>query len=155
MSAPVVTATCTEDAVIATVDIDAPPDVVWAALTDGAQLAAWWGSDDMYRTHDWTVELRPGGRWRALATAAAGGPAMEVGGEFLEVTPPSRLAMTWNPSWEPVKNTRILYELSPQGDGTRLLLTHTGFAGHAQSRDGHAVGWQRVIGWLVAFLTHR
>lgn len=45
----------------ASIEIEAPPDVVWDALTEPAQLMSWWGSSELYRTFDWQVDLRPGG----------------------------------------------------------------------------------------------
>jgi len=58
----------------AEIEIAATPARVFQSLTDASELAAWWGSDNMYRTSDWKVDLRPGGKWSALDRdlAAAG-----------------------------------------------------------------------------------
>ena len=40
----------------AEIEIEAPPERVFHSLTDPGELAAWWGSDDMYRTHDWQID---------------------------------------------------------------------------------------------------
>ena len=56
----------------AEIEIAAPPHRVFRSLTDPAELAAWWGSDEMYRTTEWTVDLRPGGRWSTVALGADG-----------------------------------------------------------------------------------
>ena len=44
----------------ASVEIAAPPEAVFRALTDPTELPRWWGSADAYRTNDWKVDLRPG-----------------------------------------------------------------------------------------------
>ena len=50
----------TGDVVRATVEIGAPPEEVFEALTDPAQLEEWWGTPDTYRTSSWQLEPRPG-----------------------------------------------------------------------------------------------
>jgi uncharacterized protein YndB with AHSA1/START domain len=42
--------------------IEAKPEVVFQVLTDPQELASWWGSPEMYRSHSWHMELRPGGQ---------------------------------------------------------------------------------------------
>src|SRR5437868_2850162 len=147
---------CAGDTIVAEVVIRVPRDAVWRALTDGDLLGAWWGSDDTYHGR-WELDLRVGGRWIARGEGTDGKP-FTVGGEFLEIAPVDRLAMTWGPDWAPIPPTTIRYDLTPDGptgDATRLRLTHTGFAGYPgadAARDSHAAGWQRVLGWLAQFV---
>ena len=82
----------------ATVEIAAAPDAVFRALTDPAELPRWWGTPELYQTHDWKMDLRPGGKWSCQARSAEG-PG-EVRGEVLAVDPPRLLEYTWEPSWE-------------------------------------------------------
>jgi uncharacterized protein YndB with AHSA1/START domain len=130
--------------------INATPERVFAALTDPAQLASWWGSDDLYRTFDWKIDLRAGGSWSCQARSKEG-HLSTVHGTYLEVTPPRVLAYTWNPSWDPIPETRIRFELAPENGGTRLVVRHEGFEGYAESRQGHTFGWHRVLSWLQTF----
>ena len=111
------------------------PTRVFHSLTDANELAAWWGSDDMYRTSDCKVDLRPGGTWSALAHGADG-TTMTVDGEFLEVDPPRRLVFTWRPSWDDYAVTTVRYDIEPTATGTRVRVTHTGFG----DRDMAATG---------------
>ena len=136
----------------AEIEIAAPPERVFQALTNGAELAAWWGSDQMYRTSDWEIDLRPGGQWTSVAVMADGTP-MTVGGEYLEVDPPRRLVHTWKPSWDNFLETTVRYDLVPTATGTRVLLTHTGFGDRAQEASGTGEGWKHVLEWLGEFLT--
>jgi uncharacterized protein YndB with AHSA1/START domain len=134
------------------VDIAAPVEAVFHALTDPAELAAWWGSPDAYRTHSWRIDLRVGGRWSCEAVNAKDGHLSQVRGEYLTVEPPRLLVFTWEPSWEDYARTTIRYDLSPTAVGTRLLVTHSGFA-TARAAEDHGKGWDRVLAWLTSRLT--
>ena len=131
----------------AEIEIAAPPERVFQAITTPAELAAWWGADDVYRTMDWQIDLRPGGKWSTVAVNA-GGTRSTVGGEYLEVDPPRRLVYTWRPSWEDFMETTIRYELQPTPSGTRVLVTHSGFGDRAAQATGTGEGWRRVLDWL-------
>jgi uncharacterized protein YndB with AHSA1/START domain len=51
--------------ILATVEIAAPPERVFRALTTPDEIVRWWGSDDAYRTTGFTADLQVGGRWHA------------------------------------------------------------------------------------------
>lgn len=114
-------------AVRADVEIAATPERVFEALTDPAQLAEWWGSDDTHRARDWEADVQPGGRWRARTTDADGREG-SVGGEYRVVDPPRVLEHTWEPSWDAAPSV-VRYDLAPTPvdgrPGTRLTVTHT------------------------------
>ncbi len=130
----------------ATVDIAAPPERVFRALTDPAELAAWWAPHDgggvggegagrapaersPKPSQEWRVDLRPGGRWSLRTRDAAGRPAA-VRGEYRVVDPPRALECSWRASWDDDAETTVRYELAPievgGAPGTRLTVTHTG-----------------------------
>jgi uncharacterized protein YndB with AHSA1/START domain len=71
----------------------APPEAVWAAWTDPAQIARWWGKRG-WRTPPESVEidLRPGGVFRLDSVSEADGTVMRHDGVFRAVEPPRRLA---------------------------------------------------------------
>jgi uncharacterized protein YndB with AHSA1/START domain len=137
-----------EHVIVINVDIAAPPERVFDAWTDPAQLAEWWGDESFYLTHDWKVDARPGGRWSCEGSGVGqmAGP-FEVHGEYTLIERPTRLGFTWTPTWEQGRTTNVLVELTPTATGTRLRLTHTGFA-TVESREGHHEGWKRVLAWL-------
>jgi len=135
--------------VLATVDIKAPADKVFRALTDPAQLPKWWGQADMYQTTAMTADLRPGGAWRTDGVGADGTP-FHVGGIYTAIDAPHRLEFTWKPSWEAVE-TEVSYTLQAIDGGTRVTARHTGFGDNAAACGSHANGWERVLGWLTAF----
>src|SRR5262249_36528436 len=121
--------------VLARVDIAVPPERVFRALTT-EELTKWWGADEMYRTTKFSIDLRPGGRGRTEGKGADGS-AFHVEGEVLEVDPPHRLVQTWKPSWEEGAPTTITYALEATPTGTKVTVRHSGFAGRAQSCEGH------------------
>ena len=138
----------------AEIDLDVPPERVFRSLTDGDELAAWWGSDDMYRTYDWVIDLREGGKWSARARGVDGMEST-VDGEYIAVDPPRRLVYTWRPSWDGYAITTVEYELRPTPSGTKLLVTHSGFDDRAQAATGTTEGWLRVLEWLGEFVSRR
>ena len=132
--------------VLATVDILAPIERVFAALTDPAEVPKWWGSDDMYRVTSMSSDLRAGGAWRNDGLGMDGG-TFTVSGVYTVVEPPHRLELTWQPSWEDYE-TLVSYNLLAIDGGTRVTVRHTGFGDHAESCGSHAFGWERVLTWL-------
>ncbi len=138
------------EAIVGGIEILAPPQKVFDALIDPAQLADWWGSEDTYRTSNWQVDARPGGSWSCDARGKDG-QLSRVGGEYLVVDPPRRLSYTWKPSWAPGEDTQVHYTLEAIPGGTRVSFRHEGFR-TAQSREAHSMGWKRVVGWLQSYL---
>ena len=138
--------------ILATVDIMVPPERVFSALSDGAEIVRWWGAPGAYTTDSWTTDFRPGGKWRADGTGADGKP-FSVGGEFIEIDRPWLIAQTWEPSWTPGLKTVIRYQLTAIDGGTRLVVRQEGFGDRRESCEGHADGWVRVLGWLTGYLS--
>jgi|RhiMethySRZTD1v2_1073278.scaffolds.fasta_scaffold26158_2 uncharacterized protein YndB with AHSA1/START domain len=134
-----------EGTIVATVEIEAPPERVYRALAS-EEVVKWWGAEGLYQTTEWTGEVKPGGKWRAAGQGADGKP-FSVGGEYLETDPPRKLVYTWSPDWDPGKPTVVTYRLEAIEGGTRVTLRHTGFTSQ-QSCAGHADGWMRVLAWL-------
>jgi uncharacterized protein YndB with AHSA1/START domain len=110
-----------------------PPEVVWAALTDPAQLRAWFPSGVI-------VE---GGAWRPGAALRFPFPPevsdMTLTGEVLAVDEPRALAFTWG-------EETLRFELTPEGGGTRLVLIDELPASHAAR---NAAGWDTCLDKLA------
>ena len=150
--APRVVADVTRGEIVGVVEIAAPPERVFHALTDPAEVQTWWGSPELYRVTRWTADVRAGGAWKSEGVSVDGEP-FSVEGEFVEVDPPRLLVQTWRPAWDSFHTTTIRYHLDPIPGGTRLTLRHDGFADRTASCDDHAEGWERVLGWLGAHLS--
>ncbi len=160
-------AEATGDSVRATVEIAAPPEEVFEALTDPAQLEEWWGTPESYRTSDWQLEPSAGGEW-SVHTKAPDGTEASVHGEYRVVDPPRTLEFTWAASWDDFTETTVRFDLAPavvRGvSGTRITVTHSGVAAldiRAQAHAGCAVGasftldWPRLLGSFTRALHER
>ena len=104
---------------------------VFEALTDIDQLRDWYtcDPDSAWIFHTW--DATPGGR---LSVRIEGTQhAVDVTGEFVEVTPPSRLTYTWNDEY-------VELDLAPENDGTRLRLLHSQLDG-PPDREIRRGGW--------------
>lgn len=91
-----------------------PAESLWDAITDPAELAAWFGS-----TVEW--ELRPG-----AAARFDGHDGSRRRGLVTEVRPGRRLSFRWwNESDGPDDASEVTYDLDtdPDGEGTRLVVT--------------------------------
>jgi uncharacterized protein YndB with AHSA1/START domain len=136
--------------ILATVEIAASPDRVFKALCS-EEITEWWGSPDTYRVTAWTADVTVGGKWKSVGKGADGHD-FEVGGEFLEIDPPHRLVQSWKAGWDDNAPTTIYYRLQAIEGGTRVTVTHTGFAGRPESCANHGHGWEKVFFWLAGHL---
>lgn len=132
--------------ILATVDIAAPAERVFRALTSD-EITKWWGSDELYRTTEFVADVRVGGAWHAKGKGADG-PPFTVKGEYLELDPPRKVVHTWQPDWATGGPTTVTYLIEPTATGSRVTVRHEGFAGRPDACESHASGWERVLEWL-------
>jgi uncharacterized protein YndB with AHSA1/START domain len=72
---------------------DAPRERVWAAWTDPAQIARWWGKRGWSTPPESvTMDLRPGGTFRLQSVNEADGREMPLDTTYTEVVEPERLS---------------------------------------------------------------
>lgn len=135
--------------------IDAPVDVVWAVVTEPEHIAGWF-SDSV------EIDLRPGGR-AVLVWNEHEGP---VHGRIERVEPPRFFSFRWvvgaGPEVTDDNTTLVEFSLSAEGEGTRLTVVESGFAGLPEPDDeklghvdGHRHGWELELGELVAYLARQ
>ncbi len=140
--------------IIAVAEITGPPERVFRALTTD-EVERWWGSADFYRQTEWTADLRVCGQW-SVTVRLADGNNVSASGEFLEIDAPSKIVMTRKFDKHPLLGTRettITYRLDPTATGTRVTVRDEGFVGRSEAAYGNAEHWERVLGWLDAYLT--
>jgi len=135
-----------------TIDIQAPPERVWRALTDARELSAWFQV---------TIEgaIEPGAEvWMTAHHPGYEGQRFRV--RIAELIPGRRLAWQWHPgeidpavdySREPM--TTVTFTIEAAGTGTRLHLSESGFdeialARRAKVYGDNDKGWMQVLGWL-------
>jgi uncharacterized protein YndB with AHSA1/START domain len=152
-AAPRATIDSATGTVTATVDVACPPERVYRMLVT-AETERWWGAPEVYRTEEWSADLRVGGTWRVMV-CMTGGPRFPASGEFLEFDPPGRIVQTRRYHFDhPTlgrRDTVVTYALAPRGTGTHLTVLHEGFRGLDQAASEHAAGWERMLGWLQAY----
>jgi uncharacterized protein YndB with AHSA1/START domain len=125
-------------------EIDATPDEVWAAISTGRGLDAWFmGRND--------VEPREGGTFRS-----------EVAGYPMEATvtvwqPPERLVTTMPPAPDGSTHT-FDYQLEPRGNATAIRWHHSGFLGseHWEAEyegmsEGDPIYFEKLAEYLTYF----
>jgi uncharacterized protein YndB with AHSA1/START domain len=130
----------------------AAPARVWAAWTQPAQLAAWFGPGPTRDAHA-EIDLRVGGRFLARFTGE-NGEQHQVGGLYQEILPERRLVFTWAWHTTPERVSRVTVTLKPDGAGTLLTLLHEKFA-DATARDNHGRGWSGALAKLAAYVEGR
>src|SRR5215470_2527409 len=135
--------------ILATVEIAAPPERVFRALTS-REIVDWWVRPGVFDTREWMGDVRKGGRWRASGVAR--GQPYVLEGEFLEVQPPTKLVHTWELAGAPSAATTVSYHLQPIAGGTRLTLRHTGFV-PPDSCGNVCEGWQSSFEQLTRNLS--
>ncbi|HLJ49426.1 MAG TPA: SRPBCC family protein [Bryobacteraceae bacterium] len=138
------------------IDIKAPRERVWRALTTTRELSAWFQvaveGEIATGQEVWMTSTHPehaGVRFRVL---------------FVEMTPPERFVWQWHPgavdpnvdySKEP--RTTVTFTLEPISTGTRLSVSETGFEGVALERRAkvykdNAGGWAEVVTWIQKYV---
>jgi uncharacterized protein YndB with AHSA1/START domain len=132
------------DRIERTIDLAYPPERVWAAITTAEGLGTWLGAEA-------DVDLRPGGEARVRFE---GHPTSTL--VIHVVDEPRQFAFTWPieglPGSDP-RRTYVEFLLEPDGAGTRLTLTETGFAqAPAGAAEGNADGWRIKLAELAEYL---
>lgn len=123
-----------------------PPEDVWVAITDPHALAEWMEPNDHQPVvgHKFNFMVDPG---------ICGFGVKEC--EVLEAEAPRRLVWSWvhalkDPTRPRPESMRIAWTLVPEGEGTRLILEHTG-AEHINwiLRNMMRVGWGHMMERLI------
>ncbi|MEU0598235.1 SRPBCC domain-containing protein [Streptomyces sp. NPDC006393] len=117
-----------------------PPAAVWNALTDPDLHARWWAAGDVKPVvgHRFTLDMGNFGKQPC---------------EVTEVDEQRLLAYRFA---EGALDTTITWRLEPEGEGTRLRLTHAGFDLDSpmgrQAYEGMGKGWPHVLDRLAGLL---
>jgi uncharacterized protein YndB with AHSA1/START domain len=129
-----------------TIQIEAPPPMVFRALTDADDLSRWW-------TTRAESDPRTGGAfsytWEFEEQPERNHTREDV---YAEVTPDEHIRYDWP---MPLGNTVVDFRLEPSDDGTKLVLEHEGWGSDPewdQAHEMHAGGWQFFLGNLKSYL---
>ncbi len=146
----------TNDAVECEIEIAAPPDRVFEALTDEKQLSLWFNNPEC-PVKEWKFDARPGGRYnystRKETMVVNAKNQFQCHGEIVEFDPPRLLAYTWIGNWHNDQSLKTLvrYELTTRGKGTHVKVTHSGLASEDVARKDYSGGWPGVLASLKDF----
>jgi uncharacterized protein YndB with AHSA1/START domain len=134
-------------AIQASIEIAAPPDVVFRALADPHELVAWLGEappqspsrapldaggeeeehGEATSPSSPVAHPRSGAAWLAHVRAPDGMPGT-VSGAFVSVVPPRSLTTTWSASWNQFVRDEVTFELTAIDlagvAGTHVTVTH-------------------------------
>ena len=125
-----------------------PAALVFKAWTQAEHLINWFGPRS-HPAREVEVDFRVGGRWRACLRGPDG-EDLRVGGEYREIDPPHRLALTF--AWESTGfETLVTIRLEEVGDRTVMRFHQAPFAS-VESRDSHNEGWTSTFDRLADFL---
>lgn len=133
-----------------------PIERVWYFLVDGEKRKTWFT--------DGTIEPRVGGRINlqfrhknispdetpAEKYREVHDPGVPMTGEVTQWDPPRLLGITWEEE-KPEDNSEVIFELTPEGDDVRLVLTHRKLPSEATRQDVSS-GWHNHTGILFARL---
>ena len=128
------------EAIVMERTFDAPVAKVWRALTDVNQMREWYFDLKEFKAEigfefEFVVE-HEGNTYHHLC-------------KVTEVIPQRKIAFTWRYKGEP-RNSLVTFDLFPEGNKTRLKLTHTGTETFpktpAYGRKNFEAGWTALIG---------
>lgn len=137
----------------------APPESVFDAWVAPASFAAWWGGSEIEVPLDsLSMDVRPGGRWKATMILGTDIPGQllhgefHMRGEFVEVDRPNKLVLTMTD--EPTGDERELLTVSftAVDGGTQMLFSQTGGHLSPPEYEGTTVGWQTAFDALSTIL---
>jgi uncharacterized protein YndB with AHSA1/START domain len=138
------------------IDIQAPPERVWRALTDATELSEW------FRVDIEGTLAQGSDVWMTSVDPQHAGQRFLV--RVIDMTPPRRLVWTWHPgevdsrvdySREP--QTTVTFTLEASDRGTRLSVVEAGFdeialARRAKVYADNSQGWTEVLVWLQKYV---
>lgn len=122
------------------------PEKVFEAITRPDITRRYWGHENV---SDW----KPGSQWRHVRDNEE--KTVNLVGEVVESTPPSRLIVTWaNASEEadPEAYSRVTFDIEPYADMVRLTVSHDDLVVGSGMAAGVTKGWPIVLSSLKSLL---
>ena len=118
--------------------IKGTPAQVFAAWTNPAKIADWFGPEGAYEVNA-KVDPRVGGRFR-ITFRTPDGELQDCSGVYREVVLDAKLVFTWAWKSTPERQSLVTVALKPDASGTMMTFLHEQFVDEA-ARDNHRTGW--------------
>lgn len=126
--------------------IRSTPEKVFEAITKPEIARRYWGHENV---SDW----KPGSSWEHIR--ANDERSVELVGKVVEVSPPTRLVITWanaSQAADPSKYSRVTFEVVEYDDMVKLIVTHDELEAGSGMAKGIAQGWPAVLSSMKSFL---
>lgn len=123
----------------------ASPERVYDAWLDTEQLARWMFGPSV--RDEEIVSLKSDGRIGGAFSFIVNrqGQAIDHAGEYLELDRPKRLVFTWGVPQFSSESSRVLIDIEPDGNGSRLTLTHELSPQSADFASRTEAGWTKML----------
>jgi uncharacterized protein YndB with AHSA1/START domain len=142
-----------QDVIVSEIDIAAPPERVFKAITDPEEVMRRAPELDFFE-----MDTRVGGRWSFEMNCEQkpyhGFRRIRHEGEILEIDPPRLLVYTWFANFhkDPKMRTIVRWELTRASSGTHVKLTHSGLSAEPTVAKDYAGGWAGFLEELKKFV---
>ena len=126
--------------------IASTPEKVFEAITRPELARRYWGHENV---SDW----KPGSKWEHVRANDA--RAVELVGQVVETSPPTRLVITWanaSQAADPDAYSRVTFDIEPYNDMVRLTVRHDELQAGNGMANGIQKGWPVVLSSLKSFL---
>lgn len=122
----------------------APPKAVFDAWLNPEMLQKFMMPAPGMTVPSASSDAKTGGRFSILMKG--GENEIPHAGTYREISPHDRLVFTWESPFSS-EGSEVEITFKPEGNGTRLTLTHTRFPDEEQ-RDNHKGGWINILAAL-------
>ena len=126
--------------------IRSTPEKVFEAITRPEIASRYWGHENV---SDW----KPGSKWEHVR--ANDERTVELVGEVIETSPPSRLVISWanaSQASDPQAHSRVTFEIVEYDTMVRLTVSHDELEAGSGMANGISKGWPVVLSSLKSYL---
>jgi uncharacterized protein YndB with AHSA1/START domain len=126
--------------------IRSTPEKVFEAITKPEIARRYWGHENV---SDW----QSGSQWEHIRANEE--RTLELVGKVVEVSPPTRLVITWanaSQADDPEAYSRVTFEMEDYETMVRLTVTHDDLEAGSGMARGVTQGWPAVLSSLKSFL---
>ncbi|WP_180898848.1 SRPBCC family protein [Martelella soudanensis] len=123
------------------------PEKVFEAITKPDVTRRYWGHENV--SDDW----RPGSRWQHVSASET--RKVQLVGEVIESSPPSRLVISWaneSEAQDPEAYSRVTFDIEPYEEMVKLTVTHDDLVIGSGMETGVTKGWPIVLSSMKSYL---